>query len=306
MSMHLSPSREVIAQHEAERSTTNIVSFRLNFLYSGTMGGHPPSDEPGKFNNPVDVKISPEHHLVLVADSENKRIQAFDLFTKEYKYSIETPAKPLSMAVDQKDDTFIVSCENNGIYKYSLHTHALVWSLESSEIFAKPKGIAVDESNGNVFVSDTKVVLLTRGGKFIRHIGGEGKGPMQFSSPHGIAVSNRDGFLIVCDNQNNRVQIISKNGDDFIYMFGKKGISSSDFLYPTGLTVDKPTGNIIVCDTSNNRIQVFSNRGEFIKCFGSKGNGPNEFQNPTGLCINTRNGELYVADSLNNRIQIYK
>lgn len=304
MSMHL--KHEIISNHEAERTTTNIVSFRLDFLHQGTVGGLPVSEEVGQFNNPIDVKISHEHHTFFVSDNGNKRIQAFDLYTREFKYAIETADKPLYMAVDHKDDSLLVTCENNCIYKYSLCTHSLLWSVESKDILSQPKCIAVDDANGNVFVSDDKIVLLSRQGKFIRHIGSAGKGPMQFNSPHGIGVSNRDSFLIVSDMQNNRVQIMSKNGDDFIYMFGKKGISNSDFLYPTGLTVDKPTGNIIVCDSSNNRIQVFSPRGEYIKSFGSKGTGPNELLHPTGLSINTRNGELYVVDNKNNRIQIYK
>ncbi|EFC39147.1 predicted protein [Naegleria gruberi] len=305
MSMHL--KHEIISNHEAERATTNIVSFRLDFLHTGTIGGLPVSDQPGNFNNPIDVKISFEHHTIFVSDNGNQRIQAFDLFSQEFKYTIDTPDKPLYMAVDHKDDSLIVTCENSCVYKYSLcNDHNLLWSLESKELLSKPQGIAVDDTNGNIFVSDSKVVLVSRQGKFIRHIGGEGKGPMQFHAPNGIGISNRDNFLIVTDMKNNRVQIMSKNGDDFIYMFGKKGISNSDFLYPTGLTVDKPTGNIIVCDSSNNRIQVFSPRGEFIKSFGSKGNGPLELVNPTGLTINIRTGELYVVDNKNNRIQIYK
>ena len=304
MSLHLS-HMEVLSTHEAERQTT---SFRLNFFHEATVGnGYGQAD--GQFINPTDVKICLDHHLVLVCDSGNKRVQAFDLFTREFKYKIDLPDAPRCLAIDPKDDSLLITCENC-IYKYDLHTHQQVWILgpnqDEHNKFENLKGVVVEEGSGNIYVSDNRIKVLSRNGQVIKTIGVEGKGPMQFNHPHGICFNDRDGFLIVSDVQNNRVQIISKNGDDFIYMFGKKGISSSDFLYPTGIIVDKPTGNILVCDTSNHRIQVFSSRGEFIKSFGNKGSNHQEFSSPTGICINSRNGELYVADSMNHRVQIYK
>ena len=48
----------------------------------------------------------------------------------------------------------------------------------------------------------------------------EDNGPLQFESPHGIAVNRTTGQVLVADYENDRVQILNSNLT-FSHMFGR-------------------------------------------------------------------------------------
>ena len=99
-------------------------------------------------------------------------------------------------------------------------------------------------------------------------IGEEGNGELQFKSPRGIAF-NPKGDIAVVDKGNNRVQVLSVNGE-FKFKFGEKGSGNGKFEQPTDIVIDVD-GIMYVSDSMNNRIQYFSTKGEFIACFGNSG-----------------------------------
>ena len=79
---------------------------------------------------------------------------------------------------------------------------------------------------------------------------GEGEGVGQF---RGLAV-NTDDLLLVCDGNNNRVQVVTLNGE-FVTSFGSHGSGKGQFVSPQGITAT-PDGHVFVTDCYNHRIQV--------------------------------------------------
>ena len=70
----------------------------------------------------------------------------------------------------------------------------------------------------------------------------------------GLAV-NTDDLLLVCDMSNNRVQVVTPNGE-FITSFGSVGSGKGQFSLPRGITAT-PDGRVFIADYNNHRIQVF-------------------------------------------------
>lgn len=101
----------------------------------------------------------------------------------------------------------------------------------------------------------------------------EGSGDGQFKFPRGVAV-DENGFIIVGDSGNNRIQIFNPDGTflkvnfqcfclkkftifvAILKNFGQWGSGEGEFKGLEGVAISS-TGNILVCDRENHRIQVF-------------------------------------------------
>ena len=74
----------------------------------------------------------------------------------------------------------------------------------------EPVSITID-SHDVVYVGDgsnNRLSIFHTDGEFIKSIGKEGNGPLQFDGPHGLAV-DKEGTLYVCDTFNYRIQIFT-------------------------------------------------------------------------------------------------
>jgi tripartite motif-containing protein 71 len=84
--------------------------------------------------------------------------------------------------------------------------------------------------------------------------GSTGSGNGQFNHPHGNEVDSQ-GNVYITDQDNQRVQIFSKNGT-FITKWGNEGSGDGQFLKPESITIDS-LGHVYVADTVNNNVQLF-------------------------------------------------
>ena len=64
-----------------------------------------------------------------------------------------------------------------------------------------------------------------------------------------------EGFIIVGDFQNHRVQIFQPDGK-FYATFGSEGDGEGEFKFPGGIALTKD-GRVMVADRHNHRVQVF-------------------------------------------------
>ena len=132
-----------------------------------------------------------------------------------------------------------------------------------------PSGIAIDDSDGSVYVLDianNRVQKFTASGAFIDAFGEAGSGEGQFNFPDGIAVDPSTGDVYVADTGNNRVQKFDSAGN-YVDQFGSEGSGDGQFSGPARLAVDS-TGDVYVLERFN-RVQKFDSAGNFDSVFAA-------------------------------------
>jgi DNA-binding beta-propeller fold protein YncE len=205
---------------------------------------------------------------------------------------------------------------------------------------AFPRGVAVNQASGDVYVADTsnqRIEEFGPGGAFVRVWGAGGSAGAQFQLPSagGIAIDQASGDVYVQDAGNNRVQQFDSSGN-FIRAWGWDVVQSGgsgDTLGGTfevctvasqcqagsagsedgqlggsgegSLAIDPASGEVYVADPANGRVQVFSSSGSFLSKFGTPGSGAGQFGpgQPTQVAIDSA-GIAYASDSnAENQIQ---
>ncbi len=256
---------------------------------------------------------------------------------------------PESVAVDPKGNVWVVDVYNDRIVKFSptgeqLGAYGSYGTEEGTEEgkFYIPWGIAINQSTGNVYVTDqqnARVVELSSSGSFVKAMGwgvsngkaeyevctsgckagivGSGNG--QFNTMAGIAVDS-SGNLWVADFGNNRIQEFNESGT-FLKTFGSEGTAGGQFKGPTNIALSG--GNLYVTDYNNARVQELSTSGTFVKAMGwgvtdgkaeyevctssckagIAGSGNGQFNLPRGIAAEPGSGNLYVSDMNNSRVQ---
>jgi DNA-binding beta-propeller fold protein YncE len=192
----------------------------------------------GQFDTPVGIGYTPDGGVIFVADSANLRIERF---TEEGEF----------IGVwNGETDPNLLFAEAFGI---------------------GPSGLAVSEDD-LVYVTDTwnhRVVVIDRGGTFVREIGQRGgqtdlgdnpdpsPEPGLFFGPRGVAID--DGEIFVTDTGNERVQVFASDGT-FLRAFGGYGTEPGKLIEPVGIAVG-PDGRVYVADSGNGRLSVFERDG---------------------------------------------
>ena len=120
-----------------------------------------------------------------------------------------------------------------------------------------PAGLGIDNSSGNVYVSDysnNRIQKLSSNGTVVTTWGGES----QFNNPEGISVDPCTHEVLVADTDNHRIQKFNSNGT-FITTWGNQGSADGQLNKPDGISIDKDSQDVYISDGGNSRIQVFSN-----------------------------------------------
>jgi DNA-binding beta-propeller fold protein YncE len=154
---------------------------------------------------------------------------------------------------------------------------------DSQDAFNGMADLAVAKS-GDIFIADgegpnTRVVKISRDGKFLKWWGGKGTDAGQFNVPHSIAIDSK-GRLYVADRSNNRIQIFDQSGK-FLNQW-------TNFGTPWGLFIK---GDLIyvVDGTENNCLLIASTKdGKVLEKIGG-------LSNPTAVTVDSH-GSIYVGE----------
>ena len=203
-----------------------------------------------------------------------------------------------------------------------------------SEKMNHPEGICI--SLNKVIVTQYSghcMNVYELGGKLVKSVGSEGSGEGQFKNPHGVDVSDRNNNIYMCDNGNNRVQILTEDlkfhsmlgigvlkcprdvkvprdrvlvldvSDPCLFVFSSDHVLTNRLITrgnakqtnsPWCFDIDREY-NIIMSDYYNHCVYVFSQEGEQIHKFGKQGQGLGEFYRPYGIALDNT-GRIIVVD----------
>jgi uncharacterized protein (TIGR03437 family) len=216
-------------------------------------------------------------------------------------------------------------------------------TLPSRTSLSSPEGIAVNPSDGTLWVADSGNNRVLR---FPRPVNQSGRispdavlGQADFTSsvsaavsasslsiPAGVAIGP-NGDLFVADSGNNRVLEFPAgvgNGSAAERVFGQPGMttgvrqaqaSAQTLAGPQGIAVDQ-AGNLYVADSGANRALIFPNTqnapvagtpAAFVigqSSFAETAGGSGNPKTPADVAVDS-NGSIYLVDSGNNRVLIY-
>jgi hypothetical protein len=178
-------------------------------------------------------------------------------------------------------------------------------------------GVAVHAPTNEVFVADgygnrRVIVFDADTGAYKRHWGAygnrpddaasfdriyEGRGPEQFNTVHGIAVSN-DGIVYVGDRVNNRIQAFDLDGTYRTEVFIERQTTAR---FGTGFAVafspDEAQRFFYVPDGTNKKVQIVDRASmELVGYFGGYGgHGVGEFSHIHSIATDSR-GNVYLGE----------
>jgi hypothetical protein len=273
--------------------------FDFQFTFGSTGAGN------GQFNVPRGIAVNSTH--IFVADTQNNRVQIFDLsgnFADTFGSAGAGNGQfdiPTGITVNATH-IFVTEIGNDRVQIFDLSGNFVdtFGSLGAGNgQFTNPDGIAVNSNN--IFVVDggnDRVQIFDLSGNFVDTFGSAGAGNGQFGNPSGIAVNSNNIF--VTEVGNDRVQIFDLSGN-FVDTFGSAGAGNGQFTNPRGIAVN--SNNIFVVDSTNNRVQIFDLSGNFADTFGSLGAGNGQFSSPRDIAVNSNN--IFVTEVSNNRVQVF-
>ena len=146
-----------------------------------------------------------------MCDGDNHRIQVFDL-DLNFVRSIGSRGKGSYAPYDVKFDTagnmYVADYNNSRVQVLASSGHFIrAFGEEGEGKLSRPSGLHI--ANKHVYVSDCSddcIVVYETSGRFVTRFGGWGQKEGELYYP-GCITSCVDGFIHVCDWDNNRVQI---------------------------------------------------------------------------------------------------
>jgi len=252
-----------------------------------------------------------------VADTDNHRINVYDLDTLKKKFEFMSP-----------------------ISHYCESTHTWAPSNPECPYTMRNLPTSVTILNEKIFVSygfQDDIQIFDLNGTFLSKFGSSGNQKGEFSRPYQISASN--DLLYIADSGNKRIQVVDSEGqflkefsvpisnqsdleisldisENKIYVINNKNTNLWIYDLNGNLIIKKILGQdignssiavenglIIVSNENKNTITIFDLDGVIMNEFGSQGEHYGEFKNPRGITVN--DGKIYVSDPYNFRIQVF-
>jgi DNA-binding beta-propeller fold protein YncE len=145
-----------------------------------------------------------------------------------------------NVAIDGVGNLFACDTSNSRISVYNSTNGAFIRHIENVPY---PWGIAIDTNNNIISASrwNNNLNVIRNDGLMLRTI----TSPFGFNEPSGMAVTP-DGKIVVCDTQNDRIQMFNSSGDYLTMLNG--------FNRPNAVAINA-NGYIVVADTENAAIK---------------------------------------------------
>ena len=198
--------------------------------------------------------------------------------------------QPWDIAVSEKTGTIAVAdSRNKRIQMFSPNGNFLTEIKLNNE----PISLAFTESGDLIACvpdGENQLSLFTECGQFIKHINDKNS-----KNPFNISVGS-DGRIITCDWQDNKIKVLSPDGNDLLQYFSAPDCGSP----PWCAIYHQDTFFVSYLDA--NCVKVFNNAGVYQYDIGCEGDG--QLSVPFGIAIDKFN-QLIVCDGGNERLQLF-
>lgn len=260
----------------------------------------------------ADILVSPhgvfvsDEEVLYIADSGARRVTVINLKNMDSFNILDAGSLPLLTPIGVvADSSGLIYVTDADLGKVAVFNGKGKFQRFLEGKFKRPTGIAINTSEGVLYVADTWGHVIykysLKGGR-LGSVGLRGEGPGMLNYPTHIAL-DRDGNLYVSDTLNFKIQIFSPTGR-FLRAFGLIGDTFDTFDKIKGISVDSE-GNIYVVDSAQDMVKIFDSEGRLLLFFGEKGRSYGKFYLPSGIYLD-RTDRIFVTDSLNNRLQVFQ
>ena len=246
---------------------------------------------------PLGVTVDIESGNIYIADTYNDCVKVFDS-TCKYLFKFgdnEGEGKMnLSLSVAIFGNRILISQNNDCILKYQLNGKFIskIGKYGNGELeFNCPFGLTIDESNGNIYVSDyhnNRIQILSQDFRFVSQFG---KDILKY--PFDVKLSKE--YIFVLDQSNPCLHIFNYN-----HILQKSVISrgkGKEVIFPFYFFIDQ-TDNILISDRDSNSIRIFNNEFQLIHKISVS-------PNPMGITVDKRGRVIVVCRADNNCLQIF-
>ncbi|MFQ6084449.1 MAG: NHL repeat-containing protein [Candidatus Aminicenantia bacterium] len=208
--------------------------------------------------NPLGVAVDHKGWIYVGNNSTNK----VEVYTPggKFKYSLEGEIKrPNDIAIASSGLIYVVTSDENLVKIYNpdgTYRSSFGGSGKDYGQFNFPTGIAIDDNNMEVVVSDflnKRVQVFDYEGNWLRTIGG-GWFRSVVDRPQGIAVDEQ-GRIYVVDPKQACILVLNQSGD-LITTFGEYGQDREQLRIPLDIVIDR-NGNAFVTSNQNSRVEIF-------------------------------------------------
>ena len=250
-----------------------------------------------QLNCPRGVAADNDTEDIYVTDRNNNCVKVFDI-TGKYLFKFgdnEDEGKmdrPLSVAIC--GDRILISQSNHCILNYTLNGKFIseIGKYGNGELeFKWPFGLTIDESNGNIYVSEysnNRIQILSQNFSFISQFGKD-----TLKCPCDVKLSKE--YIFVLDESNPCLHLFNYN-----HILQKSVISRGkgmQLIDPSYFFIDQ-TDNILISDCGSNSIHIFDKE---FQLFHKISVSPN----PTGITVDKRGRVIVVCQGENNCLQIF-
>jgi DNA-binding beta-propeller fold protein YncE len=167
-------------------------------------------------------------------------------------------------------------------------------SREGGELYY-PSGVAVDQSNGDVYVADSQNQQVQRfdaNGTFLNRWG--------FGGGIGLTVDPVDSSVYIGSVSTNRMHKFDSLGNE-LAVWGGTGTSAGQFRRPQDVAVHPVTRNVFVLDADNKRVQEFTPTGGFVQAWPADP----DLSRPYGIAIDPTGSVVWIANTGGYNIRKY-
>ncbi len=275
----------------------------------------PPSNSNSRVGdlteNPIGIATTDGNTFYITEDKENESGIVGVAFNYEERFLVSRYAggdgapnlfaeesSPNGLAVGLNGKVYVADTGNNEVNIFntvkqfdneffSIYVDIGVTDKSLKGDFNNPSDVAVNLSNGNIYVADTgnnKIDIFNSDLGFINSIKGDGL----FNNPNAVAVNPSNGNIYVADTGNNEVDIFDSTLKPLISLNGF-------FDKPTDLAVDL-FGNISVIDFNNQQVDIFDSNFQLNSSIS-------DYTDPVGVTVDS-SGTIYVLTRTNGRANV--
>ena len=205
---------------------------------------------------------------------------------------------PHGVTFDKKTGNIYIAVRLNNCVKVFDSTGKYLFKFGDNEGEGKmylPRGVAICEDRILITQYSNSILNYQLNGKYICRIGTDGRGELEFKFLCGLTIDESNGDIYICDNGNNRIQILSKVFT-FKSQFGKETLK-----HPLDVKLSKEY--IFVLDESNPCLHLFNYNYILQKSVISKGTG-NHVIYPCCF-FRDHSDNFLISDLVSNSILIF-